>query len=334
MALITVVTAARNAASYLPETIDSIRTQTFPDWKLVVVDDASTDETADIAHKAAEQDPRVEVVQLEHSVGAYAAANRAMLAADSKYLARIDADDIALPRRFDCQLETLRSVPGKRACTGAFRRLTTDGLEPIRPVPVKSNPVIKWMMWFRSNLLHSTLLIETACFQDFGGYGPERVGEDFRTWSQLVRSDLLAVSDELLVSYRISPTQMTAATDLRDQPARIRITLDHMLRCDPEGSWTFDDADDIRWIGEPAAFTVERGLDLLGRFEHAWRQDATLTAEDRAVLTAMTASRRFRHLRRALGTQRLAVPLAAVQHPVTLTRSAIALARNEAPQWP
>lgn len=335
MALITVVTAAKNAAAFLPEAIASVRAQTIDDWSLVVVDDGSTDETPAVVSAAADEDPRVRLVRLTESVGPFAAANVAMLNADSKYLARLDADDIARPDRLETQLDAMTRVTDARACAGGWRIVgDTHRVDERRTVPSHDNGVIKWMMWFRSNLLHSTLFIDTDYFVAGGGYGPERIGEDYRIWSRVVRDGALAVVDDPVVDYRVSAGQMTQADGVRDQPERLRITLDHMQACAPGDDWTLDDAKDLRWVGSGRGCSPTRGLALLARFERAWQADASLSPNARTALKTMTAARRLRHLRRGLSEFGTAVPLAAVQHPVALVRASLQVARNRGVQWP
>lgn len=333
MPLITVITAAKNAANLLPETIDSVRSQTLDDWRFVIVDDASDDSTADVAQAAADADSRIELVRLTSSIGPYAAANLAAQDVDSKYIARIDGDDVAEPERFAVQVAAIESRPSTHGCAGAWRSLTDGVVGDIRRVPSSRNGVIKWMMWFRSNLIHSTLMIDTTFFHAHGGYGPERIGEDFRTWSQLVRSNGLAIVEEPIVRYRIVVGQMTSVAGARDQPERLRISLDHIQQCAP-GDWTEDDARDFRWIGGRASFPPERALDLLNRFERAWQADPSLDDEDRAELARHTAKRRLRHLRHALPEMKAATVSASVRHARAVLSSTMEVLTNRGPAWP
>lgn len=333
MPLITVVTAAKNAASFIEATIDSIREQTLRDFAHVIVDDGSTDATPQLVEAAAARDKRIELVRLDHTIGPYAAANLVMLQASSKYLARIDADDIAAPHRLDAQIASLAANPGCAASTGAWQMLRGDTLDAaIRPVPSHSNGVIKWMMWFRSNLIHSTLLVSTEWFQRFGGYGPELVGEDYRVWGALVRENALAVTDETLVQYRFSDGQMTASAGSRDQPARHRITLDHMEQCG--GDWSFEDARDIRWVGEAGDVSLARAYELLDRFEAAWRADRSLSDDDRAELATHTARRRLRHLSLAVRRLNPQVAFAAMRCSPSSAGAFARVLTNRGIRWP
>ena len=335
MPLVTVVTAAQNVADLLSATIESIQAQTFTDWNMVVVDDASTDATAAVVEKYASDDKRISLMRLDESRGSYGAANVAMLNADAKYLARIDGDDVATPNRLQVQLDVLAAHPDARACASAWKALLDSGLEErVRRVPSHSNSIIKWMMFFRSNLVHSTLVLETKLFEEIGGYGHERVAEDFRLWSALVRMNTLAISDEPLVHYRFRAGQVTAAPGSRSMPARARVTLDHIEQCTDQ-PWALNDALDLRFIGEEnAPFSVERALSLMDRFDAAWQADDTLSAHDRSELARHSAMRRLRHLRHSLSRQPGQVAFAALRHGPSVAASVARAARDKGTPWP
>ena len=88
---------AYNAAAHLREAMDSILTQTFEDFELLLVDDGSTDTTLALATVAAEVDSRLRIERLPVNRGRATARNMALGRARGRYLAWMDADDIALP---------------------------------------------------------------------------------------------------------------------------------------------------------------------------------------------------------------------------------------------
>lgn len=333
MARITVVTAAKNAEVLLPETIASIQAQTMRDWRMVIVDDGSTDATAARAQSFAEADDRIEVRSLGSSIGPYAAANTVMLQADSAFLARIDADDLAPPNRFERQLEALGATSAK-ASTGGWRAMTNGSIgSRVRRVPTRRNGVLKWTMWMRSTLVHSTLMIDTATFHERGGYGPEPVGEDFRLWAWLARTNRLSIIDEPLVDYRFSEGQMTSKPGATDEEPRLRIRLDHMTQCAPEESWSIEDARDFRHVGRPASFPARRALALLDRWETQWQRDRSIDAADRAELTALGATMRLGHLRHAVRKHPIDVVAASVRGGPAVARAAALVARGKGQSW-
>ena len=116
MPQITVAMPAHNAAPYIGEALDSILGQTCRDFELLVVDDGSTDDTAQrVADRA---DARIRLIRLETNQGRAAARNVALENARGAYLAWMDADDIAVPRRLEKQLAFLESHPDVAVCGG------------------------------------------------------------------------------------------------------------------------------------------------------------------------------------------------------------------------
>ncbi|HLN95647.1 MAG TPA: glycosyltransferase [Flavobacterium sp.] len=104
MPLVSVITPAYNSERFLADAIRSVQSQTHPDWEMVVVDDASSDNTPNIARAFAEQDRRVRFIRLENNQGAGAARQTALDAAKGRYIAFLDADDVWKPQKLERQL--------------------------------------------------------------------------------------------------------------------------------------------------------------------------------------------------------------------------------------
>ena len=115
-----------NGEAFLEEAIKSILGQTFTDFELVVVDDGSTDSTPAILAALAAKDPRVRIVRQANG-GIVAALNAGLAACRGEYVARMDADDIALPHRFQFQLDYLDAHPGCVLVGGVAKSLKSDG---------------------------------------------------------------------------------------------------------------------------------------------------------------------------------------------------------------
>src|SRR5262249_40578106 len=113
---VTVLTAVRNGARLLSETIASIRAQTFSDWEYIIVDDASDDQTAAVVEAAARTDDRLRLIRRTTAGGPYAAANEGLRWARAEYVVRIDGDDLAPPERIQQQYDFLQRNPQSRAC--------------------------------------------------------------------------------------------------------------------------------------------------------------------------------------------------------------------------
>src|SRR5216117_4617512 len=99
MATFDVLLPVKNGIDYLAEAIDSIRAQSFKDWRLLVLDHGSSDGSVELASVCAEQDKRIELYHLPQAAGLSGLLNLGLDLCDCRYVLRQDADDISLPQR-------------------------------------------------------------------------------------------------------------------------------------------------------------------------------------------------------------------------------------------
>lgn len=99
-----IITPVYNAAAYIEETIKSVLSQTYQDWQLLLIDDASADSSVEIIDKYARQDSRIKLVQLEKNSGAAVARNKGIELAEGRFIAFLDSDDLWLPQKLEKQL--------------------------------------------------------------------------------------------------------------------------------------------------------------------------------------------------------------------------------------
>ena len=108
--VISIIMPAFNAGMFVSGAIDSIRAQTLQDWELIVVDDGSTDDTAQLVLNQVQQDLRIRLVRTTHA-GIADALNRGIAQAQAPIIARMDSDDVSLPCRLERQVEYLNQHP-------------------------------------------------------------------------------------------------------------------------------------------------------------------------------------------------------------------------------
>ena len=106
--LVTIVMPAHNSQASLSESVQSVLAQTYTDWELIIVDDASSDGTLALAGQFAAGDPRIRVLPLEQNVGVAEARNRGIDAARGQYLAFLDSDDLWLPHKLETQIDFMQ----------------------------------------------------------------------------------------------------------------------------------------------------------------------------------------------------------------------------------
>lgn len=110
MPQVSVLIAAYNAEPFIMRAIESVRLQTFTDWEIVVVDDASTDRTVAVVEELVREDPRIRLLRQERNGGPGSARNSALDAARSEWIAILDADDAWRPERLERMLSVAQQT--------------------------------------------------------------------------------------------------------------------------------------------------------------------------------------------------------------------------------
>jgi glycosyltransferase involved in cell wall biosynthesis len=163
---ITVVTAVHNGADFLTEAVRSIRAQTVDDWEYILVDDASSDATPEILASLAIEDRRIRYIRREHCEGPYVAANDGLREARGKWVARIDADDLCDPVRFERQIAYLENHPHLRACATGWEGIDEHGQVVYKPVMPSRPRTLKWHLCLRWTPAHSSAFVELDALKE------------------------------------------------------------------------------------------------------------------------------------------------------------------------
>jgi glycosyltransferase involved in cell wall biosynthesis len=106
--LVSIITPCYNSEKYIQETVQSVQNQTYKNWQMIIVDDASTDKTIAIIEKIAGLDSRIKVVKLGKNSGTGIARNSALDFANGKYISFLDADDLWKPEKLEIQINFLQ----------------------------------------------------------------------------------------------------------------------------------------------------------------------------------------------------------------------------------
>jgi glycosyltransferase involved in cell wall biosynthesis len=201
---ISVVLPVHNAERYLEVAIRSILEQTFDDFELIAVDDGSTDASLRLLHQIAARDGRVRILSRAQT-GIVGALNDGIAVARADLIARMDADDIALPHRFERQFEWLAQNPGCVAVGSAVRQIDSDG-DPVgvQGWPTSHQEIEDLLLHARTALIHPTAMIRSAALRSIGGYRAKYQWiEDQDLWLRLGEIGRLANLREPLLQYRL-----------------------------------------------------------------------------------------------------------------------------------
>jgi hypothetical protein len=211
MPAVSVVMSVRDGERYLAAAIESVLTQTLRDLELVVIDDGSTDASPEILAAYANRDDRV-VVHRHENAGLAIALNRGIDYARSPLIARLDADDLARPRRLELQLAYLASNPRIGVVGGAVAFIDEHGREFAEVSYPTTDAEIRRAFSSTTPFVHSAVTMRRAVFDASGGYRAALLpAEDLDLWLRIEAIAELANLEETVVSYRIHPGQSSLA---------------------------------------------------------------------------------------------------------------------------
>lgn len=200
--LVTVLMPVYNAAAFVREAIDSILGQTLGDFELLVVDDGSTDGSADILRSY--DDPRIRVARSPTNEGVTAALNRGLDLAEGRYVLRMDADDVSLPDRLENQVRYMEEHPEVGVCGGSIHGFNATR-EFEAPIPrAQTHEPMVCTLPFGTVLLHPTVIFRGELFRDGLRYDPDYPhAEDYELWCRAARVTRLAVLPAIVLRYRM-----------------------------------------------------------------------------------------------------------------------------------
>ncbi len=197
---LSVVMSVYNSESFLAEAIESVLGQTFSDFEFVIVDDGSTDRSTEILAAYARRDPRIRLYRQENR-GVVDALNRGCDLAQGACIARMDADDIALPDRLSRQMGFLAGRPAVALIGGAVDVIDPDGRRMYTLRYPVGEDQIKYGLPLWNCFAHPTIVMRTDAFRVVGGYRKAFLyAEDYDLWLRLAeRYDVANLAESILL---------------------------------------------------------------------------------------------------------------------------------------
>jgi glycosyltransferase involved in cell wall biosynthesis len=200
--VISVIMPVRNGTQWLREAVESVLSQEFRQFELLIIDDGSDDDAVGLLAELASTDSRVSVLR-QPPKGIVAALNLGIAAAHAPYLARLDADDRARPDRLARQIAFMQTHDevgllgsGAQAIDGAGAVI--GGITP----PAEPARLVHWLR--RGNpFIHSSVMLRTTVVRELGGYRAAFAGaEDYDLWLRMAEVGGIANLPEPLIAYR------------------------------------------------------------------------------------------------------------------------------------
>lgn len=203
--LISVLLSVKDGEDFVSQTIDSILAQSYKNFELIIVINCSTDKTLDIVKSY--KDDRIKILQSNICQLNYNL-NLALSHAKGEYIARIDADDIALPNRLETQLKVL--TEGHYNVVGSNINYINESGEIIGEMKYpESDEEIRKKIIYKAVIVHPSILAKKKDLLKVGGYLGGKYAQDLDLWIRLMRDKSIKFYNiqEPLLHYRIHSSQ-------------------------------------------------------------------------------------------------------------------------------
>jgi glycosyltransferase involved in cell wall biosynthesis len=243
MPVVSVLMPVYNADMYVKEAINSILNQTFKDFELVVLNDASTDSSKEIILSF--QDVRIRYIENEENKGLSFSRNRLLNEVRGEYIAWLDADDISYPTRLEEECQFLEENTD-HAMVASWARLIDSEGKPTGSF-IKSyipNEYLSALLLFVNYFVQSSVLLRKNCLPEVH-YRPEfPPTEDYELWVRIGAKFPVAILPKTLVDYRIHTTNTSSVQQQKSEKA---VKLNHRIQLENLGILPSDEEGNLHY---------------------------------------------------------------------------------------
>ena len=227
--IISVIMSVYNGLPYLKEAVESILKQTYKNFEFIIVDDASTDDS--LKYLRSLKDMRIRLIKNTENLGLAKSLNKAINISNGEYIARMDADDVSLPRRFERQVTFLQKNPSIYLCGSWVNLINAKGqIIGEKKYPQEPQKVRNALSWYTA-VIHPTFMGKKKFFQKMKGY---RVNYDFaEDYDLLVRAknkfEIANIGQKLLL-WRLADSRRSRENMNKMDKVELRIKIESLKR--------------------------------------------------------------------------------------------------------
>lgn len=206
--LISIITPSYNSKRFIKETIDSVLSQTYQNWEMIIVDDCSDDNSVNYIRNLIKNDSRIKLITLEKNLGAAEARNKALEVAKGRYIAFLDSDDVWYPNKLEKQIAFMQKNNYAFSFT-AYLPISEDGMKEYSLISVPDK--IDYRGYCKNTIIGClTVIIDREMTGDFRM--PQiRSSHDMALWLLIMKRGFKAYGlNEVLAKYRLVSTSNTA----------------------------------------------------------------------------------------------------------------------------
>jgi glycosyltransferase involved in cell wall biosynthesis len=222
--IISIITPTFNRDHMIGNTIQSIQQQTFKEWELIVVDDASTDRTCDVVNVHSKKDSRIRYFKNENNKGSNASRNRGIAESEGELLTFIDDDDQLNPEKLKLQYEYLNEFKHVGLVYCGFRYIDFNTKETIGIIRPKHRGNV-FDLILKNNIIGSpTPLIRRECFKKAGLFDEElKSCQDWDMWIRISKTENFGFIDKVLSDVNIHGQQISGDLKAKIQGREVLI---------------------------------------------------------------------------------------------------------------
>lgn len=203
MPTISVLMSVYNGERFLRKAVESILAQTFEDFEFIIINDGSSDGSSDILEEYASKDPRI-ILEEQENKGLIFSLNKGIDMARAPLIARMDADDIALPNRFQIQKDHMDQHPDIVALGGAIELIDeNDNTFGKVQYPSQNSDMDDYIYNRGSPLAHPAVMMRTETVKSLGGYRDAyKHAEDYDLWLRMHKVGKIDNLQTTILKYR------------------------------------------------------------------------------------------------------------------------------------
>jgi glycosyltransferase involved in cell wall biosynthesis len=288
--------AVHNADKYISHAIESLLGQIFTDFELIVIDDASTDESLKIVNTY--QDQRIRIIRNLVQEGPAYSRNKGLEVAKGEYIAILDADDVAMPNRLQIQVDYLDKNPAVYLVGSGFDLIDETG-EVIYRNQTHIDPLgVRWKLLFGNCFAHSTVMYRREAVEKCGGYDVSMTpAEDYDLYIRFAAKNSIALLTDVLVQWRRHQKSLSHVTPVETQETLWAPALTKSVYLQTNQAVSIDVARSLMReisVAAPNRQTLIQAYDIIIDCFDYYVSNIEMTASEQRVLIFLVLEELFR----------------------------------------
>ncbi|MEC4817072.1 MAG: glycosyltransferase [Scytonema sp. PMC 1069.18] len=246
---ISVLMSVYNGSRYLQKSIETILNQTFANFEFIIIDDCSTDSSWEIINDYANKDQRIKLFKNEENLGLTKSLKKGFKLAQGEYIARQDADDISLQKRFEKQVSLLDTHPKVILVSCNIEVINAEGKKVAEHQQACDSQWIPWYLMFYNHVAgHSQVMFRRKPVEDIGGYSETRpYSQDYELWCRLIKVGDIFILPEVLQKQRLHNKSISAEKSTQQRTLSLnqsKHNIEHLI----DKELSLEEVANLRWF--------------------------------------------------------------------------------------